>query len=129
MSPEHVAVARRIYDAIERSGEPEWSLLDEAVEIYDHDAPDLDVFHGHDGWRRWWGDWASAWEQWHTRFEEIVDAGDRVVVIFRMTVRAKNGPQVDRQDAMVFTVHDDKAVRVDYYNSRERALAAAAGTP
>ena len=123
MSQENVEIVRRIYNAIERTGEPEWSLLDEAIETHDHDAPDLGIHRGHDGWRKWWGDWASAWEQWSTRFEEIIDGGDRVVVVFRMAARGRSGLEVHRQDAMVFTVQDGRAVRVDYYNDRQRALA------
>ena len=124
MSQENVEIVLRIYGAIERTGEPEWSLLDESIEIYDHDVPDLGVHRGHDGWRKWWGDWASAWEQWRTQFEEIVDGGDRAAVVFRITVRGRGGLEIDRQDAMVVTVRDGRAVRVDYYNSRQRALEA-----
>lgn len=36
--------------------------------------------------------------------------------------------QVERQDAIVWSVRNGKVVRLDYYNNREQALAAAAST-
>ncbi len=38
-----------------------------------------DVYRGHDGLRRFFREWHEAWENVEYDFEELIDAGDRVL--------------------------------------------------
>ena len=107
------------------TGEPDWSTMHEEVEAHDHDILDAGEYRGHEGFRRWLEDWSSAWSEFSMDPEEFIDAGDRVVFVFRMTAKGRgSGVEVERQDAMVFEVRDGMTVRVDYYNDRQQALEA-----
>jgi ketosteroid isomerase-like protein len=53
------------------------------------------------------------------------DAGDQVVEVIRLSARGKgSGVPLDRLDAMVWSLRDGKAVRLDYFGSRTEALEA-----
>ena len=61
--------------------------------------------------------------------EELVDridAGDRVVALVKVfAVGRGSGVTVERNDGMVWTVRDGRAVRLEYYGSGAAALKAA----
>ena len=55
-----------------------------------------------------------------------IDAGDQVVFVFELTAKGKgSGVEVKRRDAMIWTIRDGNAVRLDYYNNESQALEAA----
>lgn len=125
MSQENVDLVRRGLDHFIATGDVPWEIFDHEVEVHDHDTPDQGVYRGHDGYRRWLGDWGAAWVKWSIEPKEFIDAGDRVVVFFRMRTKGRgSGVEVDRQDALVYQLRDSKIVRGDYYNNREQALKA-----
>jgi len=77
------------------------------------------------GVARWGSAWAEAWDHWEIDTEEYIDAGDRVVVIARMSAQGKgSGVTVQRHEGLVITVRDGEAVRLDYFSSRGDALEA-----
>jgi hypothetical protein len=54
---------------------------------------------------RWIDDWAEAeaWETWSLEPEEYIDAGERVVVLHRLSARGRgSGVTVARRDGMVW---------------------------
>src|SRR5260370_39606814 len=105
------------------TGEPDWAVLDEDVEVRDHDTPDQGNYRGPEGFARWLDDWGAAWTEWSIEPEEFIDAGERVVGVFLMKARGQgSGVEIKRQDAMVITMRAGKWVRVDYYNNRDQAL-------
>jgi ketosteroid isomerase-like protein len=58
--------------------------------------------------------------------EEIIDAGERVVVAVRVSGRGRgSGIDVKASWFHVLTPRDDKVVRIEWYDSREKALEAA----
>jgi ketosteroid isomerase-like protein len=62
----------------------------------------------------------------HRAGGEFLDAGDSVIVFFRMRTKGRgSGVEVERQDAIVFKLRNGRIVRVDYYNDRKQALEAA----
>jgi ketosteroid isomerase-like protein len=130
MSQENVEVVRAAFEAWDTedllaSGEALWDALDSEIEIYDHDIPDVGSYRGHEGFLSWILDWGDAWEQWTMETEWFVDAGDRVIYVFQMNAKGKgSGVALSRRDAMVWTIRDEKAVRIDYYNSEAQALEA-----
>ena len=109
------------------TGDVPWDIVDEAIVLHDHDAPDQSgVYRGHAGVRRWLDDWDAAWAEWSIELEEFIDADDCVAVVVRMHAKGLgSGVELERQDALVFRCRNDKIIRTDYYNSREQALEAA----
>jgi ketosteroid isomerase-like protein len=123
MSQANVELLRRGFDYFMATGEPPWEIIDEEVEVYDHDTPDQGDYRGHAGYARWLEDWGAAWAEWSIEPEEYIDAGDWVVVAIRMKTKGLgSGIEVERQDAMVWKVRASKIVRLDYHNDRKQAL-------
>jgi ketosteroid isomerase-like protein len=71
-------------------------------------------------------EWLSPWEDWRCEAEEFVLAGECVVVLTRYTGRGKeSGVEVDTRGAHLWTMRDGKAVRLEVFSSRAKALEAA----
>jgi ketosteroid isomerase-like protein len=116
----------RFYERYLSTGELPWDLVDEEVEVHDHDTPDQGTYAGRTGVERWMRDWGEAFADWSIDVEEFIDAGDAVIVVLRMRATGTgSGLELRRQDAILYRTRDDKIVRADYYNSKQRALEAA----
>ena len=123
MSQENVELIQRGLARFITTGEPQWEMFDEDVEIYDHDTPDQGVYRGHAGVASWLEEWGAAWAAWSIEPEEFIDAGDSVVVFIRMETQGRgSGVEVERRDAQVWQLRGGKVVRGDYYNDRQQAL-------
>jgi ketosteroid isomerase-like protein len=126
MSEENVEVVKRGFEHFMATGEPHWESFHREVEVHDHDTMDQGEYRGHAGVGRWLADWTAAWSEFSMEPEEFLDVGERVVMFFRMRATGvSSGLALERQDAMVFEVHDGRVVRLDYYNNRADALNAA----
>jgi ketosteroid isomerase-like protein len=126
MSQENVEALRRGFDHFAQTGEPIWDEMSEQLVIRDLQSPDQAEYVGHDGFRRWIADWSAAWDEWHIEVEEILDAGDAVVVLLHHTARGKSsGVDLDSHDGIVYKFRDSVIVGLDYYTGRQRALEAA----
>jgi ketosteroid isomerase-like protein len=125
MSQANVDLVQRLLEQFIATGEPSWESLHEEVEAHDHDVVDAGEYRGHAGFGRWLENWDVAWAEFSMAPEEFLDAGERVVSVFRMKATGRgSGVPVERQDAMVWEVRDGMVVRLDYYNNRETALKA-----
>jgi ketosteroid isomerase-like protein len=125
MSQHNVEFVRRALESV-RAGKPDLDTVDEDVEIHDHDIPERGEYRGREGLTRWLEDWGAARAEWSFQPEEFIDAGNRVVAIFRMKARGRgSGAEVERRDAILYELRDDKIVRLDYYNDPSQALEAA----
>jgi ketosteroid isomerase-like protein len=131
MSEQNVELVRRGFEHFLETGEPAWDTLHEHVEARDHDIMDGREYRGHADVRRWlFEDWASAWSEWRAeKPEEYIDVDDEhVIAVFQIKATGRSsGVAIERQDAMVFEVRDQLVRRIDYYNSKQQALAGAAG--
>jgi ketosteroid isomerase-like protein len=110
-------VLARLREAIDRTGELDWSLVGAAFEIHDHELPDSAVHHGPEGFRQWTRDWEQAWED-HSleRLDQIEIDENRILTVHRLRARGRaSGVQLERTDAQLWTFNDDRLVRVDYY--------------
>ena len=111
-------------DMLSRSAEG-W---DPEIELDASETPALDisgVYRGRDAVRRFWRDWLAAWE--NIRFEyELIDAGDRVVMLFDMRMRGRStGIDVPfGKVAWVFTYRGGLLVHQKFYNDQAEALEA-----
>jgi ketosteroid isomerase-like protein len=125
MSQANVEALRRSVEHFVATGEPDWDAMASDIEVHDHDILDAGEYRGHDGYVRWLQDFSAAWSDFSLVPEEYLDAGDRVVALFRITaVGAGSGVRVERQDAMVCEMRDLKVIRIDYFNNRSDALRA-----
>jgi len=125
MSQENVEIVQRGLERYFATGELPWDLFDQGVEVEDHDTIDQGTYQGHAGLRRWLEDWGAAWAEWSIEPEQLIDAGDSVVVFIRMKTTGRgSGLEVDRADAQVYKLREGRIVRLEYFNDRAEALKA-----
>jgi ketosteroid isomerase-like protein len=128
MASQNVEVVRRGYELFNR-GE-----IDAAIEGMDPDIewtvlevlPDTQTYHGPEGVRRFWERWRETFEEFQVEPEELLDAGDQVVVVFSPRGRGRGSGATVQSPAIaqVWTLREGKPVRVEMYPSRATALEA-----
>jgi uncharacterized protein len=129
MSPEDLETVRRAFDAFARGDlETLRTLLAPDIEWRTTpDVPFLGTYKGLDEFFRGMEEWMGAFENVTTQVEEMVDAGENVIVGHRMRGRGRDSRvEVDLALFQVVAVRDGKLVRMHDYGTREEALAAAA---
>jgi ketosteroid isomerase-like protein len=83
------------------------------------------VYVGLEGWRKGWGDWLAPWVSYRSEIEELLEVGERVVVLVRDYARREPGtPEIDQISAAVWSVRDAKVARAEFYAHRSEALEA-----
>ena len=124
---ENLESVRRAHEHFAKTGQPLWEINDPVIEVFDHDIPDArNPYRGRKGVEQWLSDFAESWESYGMDLERLVEAGDRVVSLFRIrAVGAGSGVLVERDDGMVWTFRDGRLVRLDYFNDQHQALEAA----
>jgi uncharacterized protein len=131
VSDENVQIVRRVYDALADPGEDITALWDPDVEFdVSRDIWGAVVGGGHyrgvEGVRAWMLDLYAAWEQLDIEVEELIDAGDKVVAVIRVTGRGRvSGIEIEYSPAGVWTIRDGRIVRVVWFAARDDALEAA----
>jgi ketosteroid isomerase-like protein len=126
MSQENVEIVREAHRSFDATGAPMWDRIDSNTEIFDHDILDAGTYRGREGLARWLSDYAESWGHYELHLERVIDAGAKVVSLFRIrAVGAGSGVPVERDDAMVWTFHDGMLLRLDYFNDPAQALEAA----
>ena len=86
-----------------------------------------EVYEGHEGFRRWLGDMAEDWEDFHLELLGVRALGDeRVLVEAKIHARARtSGVQMDGPGAWLCDLRDDLIVNLRFFRDAESALAAA----
>jgi len=128
MSQENVEIVRAMLDAFDRGDfEASLAFLDEDVEWIDPpEVPGAGVHHGRDEVRRWFVRWLGAWESYVAKAEEVIGAGDQVVVVNYERGRGKgSGVEVENRSANVFDLREGKVTRKRPFRTRTEALEAA----
>jgi ketosteroid isomerase-like protein len=130
MSEELVKLVERGYEAW-NSGDRRWVLehMAEDVEwITPEDDPDPGTYHGLEGIEQYWSQWRAAVGQLNFRIEEIMDAGDSVVVVARRQGRGEHsGLEVSDRVIQVYEFEGEKCRRVREYYDRDAALGSIRG--
>jgi ketosteroid isomerase-like protein len=127
MSEENVEIVRRQLDAYVR-GDSETALAayDPEVEFDVSIRPEGRVYQGLEGLVEAIRTWSGTWEDYRVEIEEIIDAGDNVVVVDHQMGRGKgSGAPLDQQTFWVYTLREGKIVRLVWLPTREEALEAA----
>jgi ketosteroid isomerase-like protein len=128
MSQENVEVVRQMLDAFHRGDfDASLAFLDQDVEWHDPpDVPGGGVHRGPEEVRRWTAGWLAAWDSYTAEAEEVIDAGDQVVVVHYERGRGKgSGVEVEHRVANVFDLRDGRVVRKLPFANRSDALEAA----
>jgi ketosteroid isomerase-like protein len=128
MSQENVDLVRRSIGAF-NSGDWDGSLeyMDEDIEWRaPYVVPDQDSYFGRDGVRAFWTAWTDNFEGFRVEAEELIDAGDDVVVVARIRGQGiASGAEVRSNSfAQVAGLRDGKIRRWEIYDSAQEALSA-----
>jgi len=130
MSTELVQLVEKGYEAW-NAGDRNWVLnhMSEEVEwITPEDDPDPGTYRGHAGVEEYWAQWRAAVGQLNFLVEEMIDAGDNVVVVARRQGRGEHsGLQISDRVIQVFHFEGDQCTRVHEYYDRDAALGALTG--
>ena len=127
MSEENVEIVRRGYEHFNRTGEPDYSLLDPEVE-YDMSRRTFepDIYHGHEGVRKFASLIREQWAAMRIEPEEFRDAGDEVVVSVRVVAVGKtSGVETTGTAAHLWSLREGKIVRQKTFQTMPQALEAA----
>ena len=88
-------------------------------------AQDSRSHRGHAGVERSVNSWFDVWEDYESEIEELMDAGDDVLVVIKSRARGRgSGVTVEHRYCRVYTVRNGKIVRMLEYSKRSEALQA-----
>jgi ketosteroid isomerase-like protein len=127
MSHRHVELVRAYFTARSEKGrEGVFEFLSPDVVWKSRtDLPDTQTYTGHDGVRALFSRFRDVMGDMWFEPDNLLLAGDRVVVSLRWGGRGKgSGVVFEEREAWVFTVGDDVIVRVEEYGTRGAALEA-----
>ena len=127
MSQENVEIVRRAIAAY-LGGDFTAALAAHHPEV-EFDAtvrPEGRVFRGREGVAEGMRVWTGAWIDYRLEIEDLIDAGDHVLVTTRESGRGKgSGMKIDQQSFGVFTLRDGQIIRWKVFLARGDALEAA----
>ena len=130
MSKELVQLVEKGYHAW-NEGDRGWVLdhMSEDVEwITPEDDPDPSTYRGHRGVEEYWAQWRAAVGQLNFAVEEMIDAGDNVVVVARRQGRGEHsGLEISDRVIQVFHFEGDVCTSVHEYYDRGAALGSIRG--
>jgi ketosteroid isomerase-like protein len=128
MTSEKIAIVRNWTDAFNRRDfDSVIEDLDPEIELHEWPAaPDARIYRGRDGVRKALDSWFEAWEWMQVDIEDIVEAGDRVLVTLHQRARGRGSAvEVEIDTSNVYTFRDGKVFRIELFTDREPALEAA----
>jgi ketosteroid isomerase-like protein len=131
MSRENVEVVRRFYAIGNR---PLEELTDDLLSaFFDPEVEWVPIpqgvlggnnYVGFESLRRFWTDFIGAWDELAVEPQEFLEAGDLVVGVARMKGRMHE-LEIDEVWSALFTLRNERIVRVQAFASRDGALEAA----
>src|SRR2546423_9569547 len=126
MSQENVELARRTLEAFNRHEiDACIACLDPSVEYHSvMTVPGGGVYHGHDGVRRYFGDFKGAWgDEFRVEPKAFFDLGEQTLMFYRVHGRGRqSGAEVAMPGAQVCRWRDGLMVYAKVYARREAAL-------
>jgi ketosteroid isomerase-like protein len=87
-------------------------------------APSAEIeAQGPEGFRERWDDWLEPWESYRMYTDDIVDRGDRVVILTRLKgVTKRDRVEMEQEAAAVFRFEGDQVVEIEFNLDRDDAL-------
>jgi ketosteroid isomerase-like protein len=128
MSQENVEIVRSFFEKSDL--EAAFELIAEDVTYSFHGEArylaGAEELFGKPAAARWMVDWFSRFRDYRFEIDEILDWGDRVLVVStHNAVGRASGVPIQQPTTQVVTVRDGKIVRQDFFGSREEAVEAA----
>lgn len=128
MSSRNLEIVRGLYRAFNRGALD--SMLEGANADVEFDAserlPDEGVIRGRDAYRRFFERTFDTWERFVAEVDELVDAGDAVVALVRISgVGKASRVTVEERAAHVIWLREGRPYRVKVFADRDDALRAA----
>ena len=81
------------------------------------------VLKGYEGTLEWLSDTRETWADYSQEVEEIIESGEQVLVVLRISARGgESGVPVAQEMAVVWTFDGDRAFRARSFASRAAAL-------
>jgi ketosteroid isomerase-like protein len=129
MSRAEVDFVREGYEALARGDMETFTTLSR-----EHLGPDFEFHHvwdgrvlrGFEGTMQWISDTRETWDDYSQEVEEIIELGDEVVVVLRISARGGgSGVPVAQELAVLWRFEGGKATEARSFTSREEALEAA----
>jgi ketosteroid isomerase-like protein len=127
MSQENVEIVERALNAAQEDPEAFFSIFDQNVEwdMSGAGLPDAKTYHGPEGVREFFRGWIGPFDDFDYEAEEVIDAGDSVIVLLHQWGRGKgSGVLVESRFWQVWTLRDGKVVRFKNFPERGQALEA-----
>ena len=130
MSQGNVEMVRRMYERWLQGDASLFDAIDEEIELHPDPAADWvgvdDTYRGHAGVRSYMAQVYEAFEDYRPEVEELLDAGDKVITLaIEHGCGRGSGATVEaRRTAHVWTMRANKAIRLDLYLDRAKALEA-----
>jgi ketosteroid isomerase-like protein len=137
MSQENVEIVKRAMDAFNQSNvlvggsdRLPWlrEFCDPRLELdLSRRGVDPEIYHGYDGLTRLGEQDSDAWQEARFEVEEIIDAGDSVILYTHNTGLAKSGIKLSIRVGHVLTLNGGKIVRWQFFGEDRAACLKAVG--
>jgi ketosteroid isomerase-like protein len=126
MSRENVEIVRRVMEHVNQTGEPLWEAIDPDVEwVIDPTGLLAGTYRGHEGIRTFLERLGEVFDNLHVEIDDLIDAGDSVVMLCRARNRGKgSGMTVEQAMGWVHQVREGRLVRGRVYFRPTEALEA-----
>ena len=131
MSQENVEVVRRLWRAAERGDDRAvYALYDPGIVWKSGTSGQVQFggspFHGHEGVRQFFLEWLESFGTYQARAETFIEAGDKVVVGYRVSGRGReSGVDVEMSRWNVYGIRNGLVVHVEIFETKADALEAA----
>ncbi len=128
MSEENVETVRRQNEAWNRQDLTAWLASfhpDGELDWSRSRGPLKGVYRGHGGFKTFWGEFWSTFEDVQVEMHGLTEVGSAVVVPNTAHMRGRQGIEVIARSAFVFTVENGQITRLRLFQERAEALEAA----
>jgi ketosteroid isomerase-like protein len=126
---ENVAVIRDVVDAWNR-GDVD-AMMERATEDFEwHPVLVAEVgagaFHGEEGFRKFFDEWKTTWENWDLDVQELRPVGHQVIAFTQVHAKGQgSGVELDQPIAQLFELRDGKVCRGQTFLDQQEAAAVA----
>jgi ketosteroid isomerase-like protein len=128
MSQENVSTVLEALEVARDDPEAFFAIFDQGVEwdMSGAGLPDTQTYYGPEGVREFFRRWIGPFDDFGYTAEEVIDAGDSVIVLLHQWGRGKGSRvAVDSRFWQVWTLRRGKVVRYQNFPERSDALEAA----
>jgi hypothetical protein len=126
VSQENLDIIRRFVDRFREAGEPVWAEIDPDAEfVIDPGSLLAGTYRGHEGFRELLRLTNEVMDDFRYEVDDMVDAGDSVLVLGRLSARGvQSGATGGQSGAVVVWMRDGRIVAYRSYFDRGEAFAA-----